>query len=269
MSKALVLGAGGSRGAFQVGCLHALNQASLLDQYDVVYGTSVGAFNAIFSVIGVQRLADYWMDIDSRADVLPKNWLVSLLWKDGLYNQDPLRRFLLDVLVDSADPFTKRIKVTAVEKASGYLSCVDSAIHSRLDIFEHILGSLAIPGIITSYNGLIDGAIREMNSIKRAIKDGYTKITVLANTPLGERVGPVKNYKLPILTSAMRAIEILEQEVFYDDYDISRYKCSNLDIKIIEPGFDTGDNLDFSPDRIRMLFERGKLHMQRAIKDVE
>lgn len=59
----LVLGGGGSRGAFQIGVIMALHELGF--KYNIVTGTSVGALNAF--LLGTNKfdlLKEIWMDMD-------------------------------------------------------------------------------------------------------------------------------------------------------------------------------------------------------------
>jgi predicted acylesterase/phospholipase RssA len=73
----LVLGGGGSLGAFQVGGLLALAEAGVLP--DALFACSAGALNAAFlasdpSLARAQALAAWWSDSGSRRVLAPGRW---------------------------------------------------------------------------------------------------------------------------------------------------------------------------------------------------
>ena len=62
IKRALVMPGGGGRGAYQVGVVKALFEAGL--QFDMAFGTSIGALNATFLAQGeIKRLEDMWCNL--------------------------------------------------------------------------------------------------------------------------------------------------------------------------------------------------------------
>lgn len=63
MKVAIVLGGGGSKGAYQVGAWRALRELGI--KYDVVTGTSIGALNGALMVLGdYEKALGLWREID-------------------------------------------------------------------------------------------------------------------------------------------------------------------------------------------------------------
>lgn len=63
MKIAVVLGGGGSKGAYQVGAWRALRELGI--RYDIVTGTSIGALNGALMVLGdYERALELWREID-------------------------------------------------------------------------------------------------------------------------------------------------------------------------------------------------------------
>ncbi len=61
---ALVLGGGGSRGAYEIGVWQALKALGI--RIDMVYGTSVGAINAAMVAQGdIDLTADLWKELET------------------------------------------------------------------------------------------------------------------------------------------------------------------------------------------------------------
>ncbi|MEG1016631.1 MAG: patatin-like phospholipase family protein, partial [Oscillospiraceae bacterium] len=62
MKKALVLGGGGSKGAYECGAMRALRE--LGETFDIVTGTSIGALNGALYVQGdLESLEEMWETI--------------------------------------------------------------------------------------------------------------------------------------------------------------------------------------------------------------
>lgn len=63
MKVAIVLGGGGSKGAYQIGAWRALRELGI--KYDVVTGTSIGALNGALMVLGdYEKALELWREID-------------------------------------------------------------------------------------------------------------------------------------------------------------------------------------------------------------
>ena len=63
MKMAIVLGGGGSKGAYQIGAWRALKELGI--KYDIITGTSIGAFNGAMIVQGdFEKALALWREID-------------------------------------------------------------------------------------------------------------------------------------------------------------------------------------------------------------
>ncbi len=79
--RALILGGGGARGAYEAGVVAALAER---ETFDIVCGTSIGAINGLFVAQDVpHRLADVWRTISTRGvtRLKPELATVLLLWQ--------------------------------------------------------------------------------------------------------------------------------------------------------------------------------------------
>ena len=111
--RALVLGGGGSRGAYQVGAVSALYELGY--EFDIVVGTSVGSLNGAFLACENASLdtafelwsrvtTDMVLDYDKETIELlktPRDAIVSLIEKtvkSGSIDQTPLRNLLEETL---------------------------------------------------------------------------------------------------------------------------------------------------------------------------
>ena len=184
-SRALVLSGGGGRGAYHVGVLRFLEQHEWYP--DIIAGTSIGAVNgaAIASGHTSHSLWALWKQLKTD-DVQRRAWdLFSLDKWDHLLDTAPLRETLeregwIDSARINADPPTRHLRVTVVEKETGRLRVFgnsDDPSETRcehVDItLDHILASCSIPVVYPSTK--IDDTL---------YWDGGT----VANTPLGPAV---------------------------------------------------------------------------------
>jgi NTE family protein len=79
--RALILGGGGARGAYEAGVVVGLSER---ERFDIVCGTSIGAINGMYVAQGTpDRLAEVWRSIASRrvTQLKPELAVLVLLWQ--------------------------------------------------------------------------------------------------------------------------------------------------------------------------------------------
>ena len=203
--KALVLGGGSMKGAFQVGVVKAILDSGF--QPDMIYGISVGALNAAFLVNEAGRqsiehkkidweftgkqLIEFWIkNIKSPQDVAHLRsrmalGIYTLLSKfDGLLDSAPLH----DLIRNTVDPFILRnspikLKIGAVNIKNGdmvYRSPTES------HFLDYVLASASLPmlmpavAIENTKDMYLDGGLRVVAPVKKALEDGATEIMLVA-----------------------------------------------------------------------------------------
>lgn len=222
MSKtAFVLSGGGAKGAFQAGVMSQLEKNGV--KPDVIYGASVGAINAAaMAYSDADSVIEHWKSVTGKSSALAFNWLTLLLLSDGIYNLSPLfDNYLSKVLVGT--PHTEAVATVCNLETGGteYISNmqVDTATFQR-----RVMGSGAIPIIMSPVDGYVDGGVRNQVPIRKALADGCTDIYVISCNPWTEN--PVEPYSpqafwkfwLKFFYVGYRAIDgIMEHEVFYEN----------------------------------------------------
>lgn len=81
--RALILGGGGARGAYEAGVVAALSER---ETFDIVCGTSIGAVNGMFVAQDMpDKLAEVWRTISTRGvtQLKPELAVLVLLWQAG------------------------------------------------------------------------------------------------------------------------------------------------------------------------------------------
>ncbi|MBU1821822.1 MAG: patatin-like phospholipase family protein, partial [Bacteroidetes bacterium] len=203
--KALVLGGGSLKGAFQVGAIKAVLEDGF--EPEMVYGVSVGALNSTYLVNGAGRdhlekeqidwpllghqLMSLWIkNIRHPQDVAILRSRVSmgvntlLSRYDGLLDPTPLH----NLMRRNVDQFTLRnspvrIKVGAVNITTGEL------VFASPDdeyFMEYVRASSSLPMLMPAVpiGGLtekfLDGGLRVVAPIHQAIQDGAREIVLIA-----------------------------------------------------------------------------------------
>ncbi|RZT88450.1 putative patatin/cPLA2 family phospholipase [Pseudonocardia sediminis] len=189
---ALVVGGGGMRGAYAGGMVHALEDAGLADGFDVVYGSSAGAYVGTALVLGHGADAAR-IFVDDMAD------------RDFI---DP-RRFGTRNPVVSLDHLLEHILVHS--KPTDWQSLVESPVPLRVvlthagDLQPHVFTGLphgddwkramrataAIPlltGPPVRIDGesWIDGSVGDPLPVARALEDGATHVLALMTRTVAE-----------------------------------------------------------------------------------
>lgn len=203
--KALILGGGSIKGAFQVGAAKAVLEDGFAP--DMIYGVSVGALNAAYLVneAGKQNLDNGRIDWPSVGHNLMALWIkhitqpqdVAILRSrvsmgfntlmsrfDGLLDPSPLHNLIrqhTDAFVLRNSPV--RIKVGAVNITHG-----DIVYASPDDEFfmDYVRASSSLPMLMPAVpigsktDQFLDGGLRVVAPIHEAIRDGAKEIVLIA-----------------------------------------------------------------------------------------
>ena len=183
---ALVVNGGGMRGAYAGGMVHALEEAGLSDTFDVVYGSSAGAFVAIGLLLGNGRGAAhiFFEDMASRSFIDPRRMgskrpMVSLdhLMDHILVASKPLP---WDELRDC--PIPVKVVATAADDLSAHVLQPRTIQEWQLAMrATSTIPVLAGPPVRLAGRDWIDGSVAEPLPVLRALADGATHVLALVN----------------------------------------------------------------------------------------
>lgn len=167
---ALVLSAGGSFGAYQVGVWRELEK---FFQPDIVIGTSIGSIHAwcIAGGATASDLEELWLD-PSRAPQfrlqMPRSW------RHGVFDTGPMERQIQDLHGRFAPRLPVGIVCTSVRGLRQTLFC------NQEITWQHIAGSCAIPGVLNlrQLDGVTyaDGGLFDSVNAWAAVEMGATRI---------------------------------------------------------------------------------------------
>lgn len=199
--RALVLSGGGSKGAYQLGCLkHLIGDLRL--QYDAVCGISVGAINGGWLAMYphgqedecMEHLERMWRELTTSSIYV--NWInlpfpfsylsyVAALWKASIYNSAPLASLIRDNFSqDKMRASGKKFRVGAVSLNTGNYKVFDETYE---DMTGAILASASFPAAFLpiEIDGQLctDGGVRQITPLKSAIELGFDAIDVIITSP--------------------------------------------------------------------------------------
>lgn len=215
---AAALSGGGSKGAFQVGVLDGLRSKGVV--IDAFAGVSTGAIQALGGAMDdIDGLLDYWLSIDSNADV----YRPSRLNPRGLNHTAPLRR-KLDLFFDPAKlrASGKLLRVGVVSLQSGAFRTIDER---NPDLPAWIQASCSVPieflpietrsvqGTVTQW---VDGGVRNVTPVALARQFDPDGVIVVRASP-APQVPSVSDGFDDLLKIGLRAVDILQAEVSAND----------------------------------------------------
>lgn len=240
MKKALVLQGGGYKGIYQYGVLKTIK-----GKYDDIYGTSVGALNALYVASNYSKLIEeIWLKVIDEDFRFHRarwyNYLLAIVHKKlGIYSNNLESQ--LAIIVDNLkeiQPFF----VTAVDyysgnvyyiklskenndykeewfKRNGHLDDTSVIKDSNAKRFAKIItASTSVPGafdpVEIDNKMLFDGGVRDIAPLNGAVINGATDITLILCSP-GE---PRKLTKIKdTIHVMMRTLDILTNEIANED----------------------------------------------------
>jgi NTE family protein len=268
---ALVLSGGGAKGAYQANEL--VNQIREGFTPDIIYGNSIGALNAVIVAYQKEKLSEIWRHFQSRSSVLHFNWR---FWNaTGIYNTKPLRR-LLEKCTSDRIPFCE-VVVCDADLMSRQVTYSYSSKMPPSRFLDAVEASASMPLITSPIGTHVDGGIRQMSPLKKAIEDGADQITVLLCNPYTFNHFP-DHWKFPrgFLSFAhigARALDILENEIFIKDLETcfayNHFPGKKfIDLKVFGPRQEDLfiNTLEFDAIKINYVFE-DNIRMVRYFPD--
>lgn len=296
--RALVLGGGSLKGAFQAGAIQAILEAGF--EPEAIYGISVGSLNAVFLTheAGKQfaehgavdwpkagrHLIEFWIrNITKPEDVaeirsrfmMGYNTLMSRF--DGLLDNAPLQNLIrthvkLPVLANSP----VKLKVGAVDIIQGdmvYVSNEDEAI------LDYVIASSSLPFLMPAVciggdrqKMFLDGGLREVAPLREAIDDGADELVCVACH--AKRIFTEKfNYRsLLNLVERVKDItvnQIVNNDIAWAERWVEREKLrgNDMHLTVIRPHEPLYLNLmKFSSDDIGRLIVQGYQHATEVLR---
>ncbi len=237
---ALVLSGGSIKGAFQAGAIAELLESGFIP--DAIYGASVGSLNGSFlaeragraalagqapdwPAIG-RELERFWLEeLKSPAQVGSPRKLLPLALATlrgkfaGLIDMKPLRKLLAATLKpDNLRASPVRFYACAVNLASGEAVYADQD-HSG--ILDYVIASTAIPVEMPHINiggaPYVDGGVREVAPLSKAIEDGAEEIACVCCLP--RKLESVTFRPGNLLEFALRLMDVITNELINNDLD--------------------------------------------------
>lgn len=285
--KVLVLSGASSKASYFCGIIkHLIGDLEI--NYDAYVGVSSGSlcaaalsqFKAGEEKLASKTLEKLWLSIDNSK--IYKHWkpfkFLHSIYKGSLYDSSPLKNLLYNNLdLTKIRSSGKEIRIGAVNLSSGKYTVFDQ---NHPQFLNALLASASFPVAFqhVEINGdsYSDGGIKQISPILEAINLGATEIDLLVSHPTTR----VKKFILNpnIFDIFFRSLDLATDKIMNNDLEranmyneLALAGLSNkrfVKINIFQPETNLiEDLLDFSPDKIKEMIDRGYEDAKRIMKE--
>jgi NTE family protein len=273
--RALVMPGGGGRGAYQVGVCRALFEAGL--EFDLSFGTSVGAINATFIAQGsLRRLEEMWKNLHLwnlfRLPDLNELGKMVLGRKLGMLDTGPIEDLLrreADLSAIKRSPMKVRAVTTDLCSLETRLINLEE-LATTSELVDVLMATSALPAAFPPRKlrgeGLwVDGGLVKNTPLRAALDSGVEEIFLVLLHPSRMNVCPVNMWQLltrcldvALDASASNELELtrLHNRLIEREADPDGRRAVRLEI--IQPNKPVDINLlEIDPERSRALIKLG------------
>ncbi|MCA9611005.1 MAG: patatin-like phospholipase family protein [Myxococcales bacterium] len=278
MTTAIVLGGGGSLGAFSVGVARWL----LVDKGihpDIVTGTSTGAIAAVLVASGeVGLLSDLYSNVTTR-DVLHASFIgdLNVILHGYTSSVDPLKNLIDTYLTEQRRQRIVnrgvKLQIAATNMQTGRVEYADET--EPLDrLRKFVLASSCQPALMPTIqidgHDYLDGGVRQMLPLQRALDLGATKIYASATSAAEADRAPITRRFLnspgtDVFNYTLRRAVLLLTDQITDD-TIALAVERGVDITAFRPAATlAGDPLEFDPATMAAMIDEGYLRAKQIL----
>ncbi len=279
--RALIISAGGSRGAFAVGAIKAFAAHGELD-FELIAGSSTGGLIAPLAAIGeVNTLVSVYGNTTTKQVIRKRCLPLALLFGNSLYDTDPLKSlidtFLPDNKAQAVLNSRTRIAIACTQLQSGEVCFFSNAAAKNRRLEDKVIKiadaamlrtamlassnqPILMPPITIGNHQYMDGGIRDVSPVDVALLEGIKDITVINMTP--EKSEPDQRQFTKITSIMGRALRIMLSEITEGDFEKARLAGARL--TIIRPDKElNADPMVFDPAEMRTMMALGEAAARR------
>ncbi len=228
--RALVISGGGAKGAFAAGAIKYI-MIELGLNFDIVVGTSTGALIApLVASKDISNLVHFYENVEKQDILKNRPDIFAFLFSDSLNDTKPLKRLIENFFGDKLR-YRRLIEsptelfVTVVNMQTGAIDYGNQHRDSKSILLKKILASASIPVLMPpvkiARHQYIDGGVKEIAPLSKAIIEGATSIISIILSPAQENRKPVKREFKNAMDILKRTIELLTDEILDNDLKIA------------------------------------------------
>ncbi len=209
MKRAIVLGGGGSKGAYQLGVWKALQKLQI--NYDIITGTSIGSINGAFMVTDQIKACEYlWISISNKdlynekslteLDTI-KNLTKAVIKNKGIdtLGMEEIIKKYLNINRFFSSP--KEYGLITYNKTTNKAHSINKNNLTKNNLIDYLMASSSLypiykPKVINNHH-FIDGGYHDTLPINLAIELGATEIIAVDLNSIGLKQ-KVTNQEVPI-----------------------------------------------------------------------
>jgi len=270
--RALVVGPGGMRGAYDAGAVTELFRKLGKDYFDSIYAVSAGTFISTYFVAECPETGEkIWREyVDGDKFIKFSN----LFHKKNVIDLEYLSEvFCKDETILPLDSISNSNKKLIYVLTDYYTEEPNYISPTPEDIFTLMKGSAAIPFLYppVQINGskYIDGAISDPLPIEKALSDGHDEVIAVFNKPLGFIEGTRDRARNIILSRLSLKLKRQLVNLRLSLEQKERKLASDNRIRIIRPKkqIPLKSILDTNKERVNATINQGEEDAKRFLKD--
>jgi len=273
--RALIISAGGSRGAFAVGAIRALEEKGMLN-FALVAGSSTGALIApLVAINDIATLRRVYTSTSTKQVIRKRCLLWAVLFGNSLYDTRPLKRLIDTFLPDQAaeavlkSPMRVALACTQLQTGEVVFFSNRAAEHDTLRdriipltspemLRTAMLAScnqpILMPPITIGDRQYMDGGIRDISPVEVALLEGIRDITVINLSP--EKTAPDEREFTKLLPIMGRALRLMISEI--GEGDLEKARLAGARLTVIRPQAELNkDPMVFDPREMQAMMELG------------
>ncbi len=265
---AFILAGGGSRGAYQAGCLRRLDEEGI--RPDLLIGSSIGVPNSlVYATAGAEGLWEFWSETFSLPYIVTPSLRRNALFGNSLFSMNGLRR-LIESRVDFDRCFHSDVELTYVlaNLSAGHEELRGNRTEPDLDIFRTVsrIGyTIPILHPLIELDGDLyaDGGFLWNVPFEYAVEDwGADELYILSSFPSElPRAGSLRS----VPQVALRMYDVLCRTVGHSSYLEKRLedgRWRGTEVTVLSPSAETGafdpvGMLNAHPAKSKRLLWRG------------
>ncbi len=200
-------------------------------RFDLVIGTSTGALIApLIAIQDIANLIHFYENVEQEDILVGRPDLLAFLFSDALNDSGPLER-LIDRFFGDEKRYQRLLRsqtevfVTVLNMQTGKVEYGNPHQDPKPVFLRKILASASVPVMMPPVkigaNQYVDGGVKEIAPLSKAIEEGATHILSIILSPDVDRRKPVENEFKSSMEILRRTLDLLTDEIVDNDLKVA------------------------------------------------